>query len=32
MHHVLVVDVDGSLLRILGGTDGDVELLTDLEG
>ena len=32
MHHVLVVDVDGSLLRILGGADGDVELLTDLEG
>ena len=32
MHHVLVVDVDGSLLRILGGADGDVDLLTDLEG
>ena len=32
MHPVLVVDVDGPLLRILGGADGDVELLTDLEG
>ena len=32
LHHVLVVDVDGFLLRIRGGADGDVELLTDLEG
>ncbi len=32
VHHVLVVDVDAPLLGVLGGGDGDVELLADLEG